>query len=32
MVATLEGAQREIDGWRKARAETGYLQIIAEPV
>ena len=31
MVATLEGAQREIDGWRKARAKTGYLQFIAEP-
>lgn len=32
MVETFEGAQREIEGWRKARAETGYLQIFAEPV
>lgn len=26
---TLPSCQQEIDGWRKARTETGYLQIVA---
>lgn len=29
MATTLASCQQEIDGWRRARTETGYLQIVA---